>query len=372
MLIWAEKYSGVLDDIFDVQEKISRSIVEALNIRLSVEENIQLASRPIDNANAYECYVRARQEMWRRTKQSMDNAIEFTEQGLDVVGENALLYATLGTVYLFSFHYGIRPDPLYREKAIQYATKSLDLDPTCAQALFVMGLIEYENGKLQEASRIFKKVLHLDPNNTDAIHFLIIAYSYSGRAEAARPFTDRLLLIDPLTPFTRIFPGLIDFFEGKIEESLPSNQLWLQLEPNNTFDRFWYANVLAVNNRIEECFQILDTIIRDMPKLIFAQYAMFLKSALQGNREAALHAATDELKTVAATLDYLPLFMAWTYSLVGEADEALAWLHKSLKFGQSPYSLLLKWKTFQTVLKDHLGFQEYMQEIKKRSEQFVV
>jgi len=66
--LWAEKYSGTLDDVFDIQEKVSRSIVDALKVKLSPKEKKQIAERPIDNVQAYECYLRAMREMQRGTE----------------------------------------------------------------------------------------------------------------------------------------------------------------------------------------------------------------------------------------------------------------------------------------------------------------
>jgi len=60
--IWAEKYSGTLEDVFDIQERVSRSIVDALKLKLSPEEDQRIAQRPIDNVHAYECYLKARYE----------------------------------------------------------------------------------------------------------------------------------------------------------------------------------------------------------------------------------------------------------------------------------------------------------------------
>ena len=167
-----------MEDIFDIQEKVSRSIVEALDLKLTTKEEIVLSQHPIQNAKAYECYIRARQEMWKFTEQGLDNAVVLAQRGLDLVGDNALLYATLSTAYLFFHYFGIRPDTSYLEKAHQYASKSLALDADCPQAYFVLGAIEFIKGNLQEASHIFKKVLSLDQNNTDAMVWLGVSYFF--------------------------------------------------------------------------------------------------------------------------------------------------------------------------------------------------
>src|SRR5688500_7209887 len=63
--LWAEKYSGTMDDVFDVQERVSRAIVDALQVKLTTSEDVRLAARPIQNARAFELYLVARTAMRR-------------------------------------------------------------------------------------------------------------------------------------------------------------------------------------------------------------------------------------------------------------------------------------------------------------------
>ena len=80
--LWAEKYTGTLDDVFDMQEKVSRAIVEALKVELTPEENRRLGDHPIQNAYAFECYLKARREIWRWGEpSSLDRAMEYLETG---------------------------------------------------------------------------------------------------------------------------------------------------------------------------------------------------------------------------------------------------------------------------------------------------
>lgn len=178
--------------------------------------------------------------------------------------------------------------------------------------------------------------------------------------------------LDPFTTISHGFPGFIELFSGNIGVSLPYHQKLLQMDPNNPFTRYWCAIDFALNNKIEDSINVLNSMIRDTPNMVFGKFALFLKNALQGNKEIALQYGNDDLKREAAPLEYLHIYMAWGYALIGEKDEAVDWLKKSLDFGLSPYPLLLKFETFHNVLKDHAGFHEYMAEIKKRSEQFVV
>ena len=106
--LWAEKYAGSLDEVFDIQEKVSQAIVDALKVTLTSEERRRIADRPVANPAAYDCYLRARHEMWRFDEASIGRAIAWTRQALEIVGENDLLYATLGMAYCGYVRQGLK------------------------------------------------------------------------------------------------------------------------------------------------------------------------------------------------------------------------------------------------------------------------
>ena len=126
--LWAQKYSGTMDDIFDIQEKVSRSIVDALALKLSPEEEQKIAKRPIKNIQAYECYLRARQETWLFTPDALGRAVQYLQNGLDIIGDNSLLYAGMGYVYTQYVNMGLEMESNI-VKAEEYAEKALTTCP---------------------------------------------------------------------------------------------------------------------------------------------------------------------------------------------------------------------------------------------------
>jgi serine/threonine protein kinase len=89
----AEKYSGTLDDVFDIQEKVSHAIVNALKLKLAPEEERKMAERPIGDLRAYECYLRAMHEIWHWRGETLTHALQYLQEALEMVGDNVLLYA---------------------------------------------------------------------------------------------------------------------------------------------------------------------------------------------------------------------------------------------------------------------------------------
>jgi adenylate cyclase len=65
--LWADKYAGTLDDVFDLQEQLSRRIVEALRVALTPDEERRLVERPLQDVRAYEAWLRARLEHYVRS-----------------------------------------------------------------------------------------------------------------------------------------------------------------------------------------------------------------------------------------------------------------------------------------------------------------
>ena len=94
--LWAEKYDGVLEDVFGMQESVSRSIVEAMELQLLPKVERQLSERPIDNVQAYDWYLRARYAIESFTEEGFDLALQYLQNGLSIIGENALLNAGIG------------------------------------------------------------------------------------------------------------------------------------------------------------------------------------------------------------------------------------------------------------------------------------
>jgi TolB-like protein len=205
--IWSEKYNGTLDDIFDMQEKISRSIVDSLKVKLSPEEVAHIANRPINNVHAYDCYLKSRHELFRGTKESILNALTLLKNGLDLVGPNDLLYELLGFGHIFYFRFVDKLDQSYLSQAEKYASKSFELNPRSALSYVVDGWIHWTNGRLQESANSMKHALEIEPDNIDALFGLSETYLYAGKSAITYSVAVKMTEIDPLNPMSYIMKG---------------------------------------------------------------------------------------------------------------------------------------------------------------------
>src|SRR5262249_19905585 len=183
--LWADKYDGTTEDVFAIQERLARMIVDALELRLSPDEARRLAERPIRNLHAYECYLQARQELWRWRRDAIDHAVRLLENGLALVGENAALYAGLGLAHLQYQEAGIDLSERPLDAAEACARQVFALDPQSASGFLLRGWIRYARGRIQEAVHDLKAAHDLDPNNPDPMMLLSYCYMMSGKTSAA-------------------------------------------------------------------------------------------------------------------------------------------------------------------------------------------
>jgi TolB-like protein len=122
--LWADKYSGKLDDVFDLQEEVSRKIADALKLKLSPKEDKYLAERSIDNVKVYEYYLKAIDKITMFTEDSVNRALRYLQNAVDIMGDNALLYSAMAFAYWNLVNIGAKQED-YLAKAEEYAKKAL-------------------------------------------------------------------------------------------------------------------------------------------------------------------------------------------------------------------------------------------------------
>jgi serine/threonine protein kinase len=371
--LWAEKYSGTLDDVFDIQEKVSRNIADSLKMKLSPEEKKGLAERPFKDVKVYKCYLKAKHEIDTFTKDGVERAIQLLESGLKIIGESAILYAGLG--YAYWQYFNIEAQEKYLDKGLGYARKALELDPDSSEAHFITGNLYFFHGVPRDIRKIIfhlKKALELDPNNCEALFHLEVVYLFIGKTAAAASLIKRHLSIDPLSFYGHWSDSMFHLFEGRPGQALEPMEKAYQAASGVPVMAISYALTLAYNGRHEEAFSIIDQTREEAPDHVFTQVGIFLKYALQGKREEALRSVTPQV-LVWGRIDFTsPWFLAGPYSLIGETEEALNWLEQGVNLGCINYPFLNEYDSFLENIRGEPRFKKLMERVKREWENFEV
>jgi tetratricopeptide (TPR) repeat protein len=370
--LWAEKYSGTLDDVFDIQEKVSRSIVDALKLQLSLQENKKIAERPIDNVQAYECYTKARQDIWDCTEESLDRAIRRIKNGLKIIGDNELLYAALGSAYNQYVGVAYRTDERHIRKAEECADKVFELNPDSSFGHILRGRIHFTRRYMQEAVQEIKRGLASDPNNVDGLLLLIILYFLSGKTSAARVLLKKMREIDPLSPWNYGSKGWVELYEGQFNLAAQSFGAMHQMDLGNPVFRYLYSMALAMSHQVEEACSVVDLIAKDTPQIFLAGLGTFLKHAWHGEADKALEIVNPNWTESARFDETFSWHGAAGYALIQKKDEALDWLENSVNKGAINYPFFSEYCPWFENIRGEPRFKKLMKRVKYEWENFEV
>ncbi|MEX2578502.1 MAG: protein kinase [Verrucomicrobiales bacterium] len=387
--IWSGKYSGTLRDVFTIQEELSRKIVESLQITLTSGEEQQIARRPfenvqaldleinpgdpkksgestIENVHAWESYLRARHELWRPSAGGLDRALILIRNALSIVGENALLYATMGQVYFQQVHAGTASDPGQIEEASRCLNRALELDHDLPAAHALRASISYKAGDLQGVVHACKRALSIDLNNAEALFWLSTVYAHIGRNAEARPLAQKLVSIDPLTSVNHWARAWIEFTDGKFEEALIHSRRACELDPENFVSRWGHVVHLAGSGLTDEACDEIDRFFPQISELPWSRSFLPYKAALRGNRAEALRLIEPDVVDFMWDDEYCSWQMATMFSMVGELDESMKWLtHAALDRGFVNYPFLSRKDMMLKNLRADPRFALLMERVEK-------
>jgi TolB-like protein len=370
--LWAEKYDRRLESVFDIQDEISMAIVDALEMKLTLKEKQGITERPIDNVAAYQCYLRANAETWRFSESSVDSARVYLQKGLDILGDNALLYSAMAMVYCQYVNIGVGQED-YIGRAEECARKALSLDPDSPQAHHVLGVINlWFYGNLREGISQLKRALAVSPNDSEAMRLLAIYYIMSvGNSVPAAPLVRRFKHVDPLDPWNYSLEGLLYFIDGRYDLSLEQYRKWHQSDPDNSLAQFIYALALSYEKKLDEAFEIIDCGARATPDNVSTKFGLLLKYGLLKDKDKALREITPDFEKTCRRDHQWSYFVALGLALADAKEESIDWLENAVNKGFINYPLVRRDPCFDN-LRGEERFKKLMERVKYEWEHFEV
>jgi TolB-like protein len=365
--IWAEKYAGSLDDIFAIQEKVSRSIVEALKLRLTPDEERQLRSRPIPDVRAYDAYLRAFYEVWTFTPEGFDRAFRLLDQVLEQVGEYALIHAGFSWFQALAYDFGISHDPDTLVRAERHATRALELDPALSLAHCALGYVRYKQGDLPAYVKLALRAIELD-RNTTALWMLAFSLAETGHLAQARRFAEEAVTGDPLNVMSGFAMGTVEFFDGRVEEAASCFRRYLEtVGPDSPILLWWLAQALAYLGREDEAAPYFDKVIA-MEARPLSGLSRLWRLAAGGDRKGFLKALESDTQLIetARTDEWFPNFIAACFARLGDHAGAIEWLERAVGWGFSNHRFLGELSPFLAPLRGDSRFQALIKDARRR------
>jgi TolB-like protein/Flp pilus assembly protein TadD len=326
--LWAGQFDEKFTDIFAMQDSVSLRVAESLRPSLTGEERALLAKRYIDNAEAYNLYLKGRLFWNRRMREGDERAAGYFRQALARDPTYALAHAGISDYYraLPIAHEVASRDALPKAKAA--ARRALEIDEGLAEAHSALGWVNFFECDLEGAVKEHRRALEINPNLPDARLGYAQALSNLNRHEEALVEVERALKLEPLSLHIGSLKGHFLFHARPYPEAIEHLRKTLEIEPKfwigqialgKSYERLGrYAEALGAFRKAEE--------FRGRTSQIVALSGF--THAVSGQREEAERALRELL--AASGQGYVPPYhVALVHHGLGNADEALRWLERA-------------------------------------------
>ncbi|HYW30501.1 MAG TPA: protein kinase [Gemmatimonas sp.] len=351
---WAEKYSGTLDDVFDVQERVSRAIVQALDVVLSPQENAQLAARPLQDVRAFELYLKAREALGGY---DVARAAPLIARAVEIAGRVPVLRALEALSGIMQLRTGASRDPALIASIEREARALIAEAPDFAQGYALLGYLAYEIGDQVTAVQSLRRAFALDSADTDIRFFLGIAGQAGGHPDVRAGLAWHA--IDPLSPLAHCLVAANTWWTGRFSDGTRYMEEAVRLAPAGPIFRWGLGNHYALLGRYDDAERQVAWLHDNAMHFPYTPTLQGLVLGALGRHEEAL-AVLDTIEM--ASLDHHHLFhLAESYAAAGADAKAVALTLRAVDMGfHGIADYCERYSPFYEPLRDRADFHEAM------------
>lgn len=198
--LWAERYDRNLEDIFALQDEVTKKIVDALEIKLTEGEQHRLGRPLTTNVEAYDCYLRGLDFHLRSTQAANRTAQQLFTRAIALDPQFATAHACLGWVYFEQWTVGWSHDPQTLEYACSAARKAIAANPLLSDGHRLLGIVYLWKKQHDLAAAEMERALALDPNRADTYSAFADVCNFSGKPENSPGLVEKAMRLNPQYP----------------------------------------------------------------------------------------------------------------------------------------------------------------------------
>jgi len=266
--LWADRYDGTLDDIFTLQDEITRKIVSVLSVQLKSGEEDQFALRQTDSPEAYDEFLKGWDQYLRQTPESFREAITHFEKAVELDSDYSRAYAALAATYwqvylrYWQEQFGFARWHDVRFKA-EELLRNAQSRPTALSHKVAAAMLS-QQGRHTEAVANAGMAIANDPNDADSYVALASALTLAGEPGEALKLLRQAMRLNPHHPASYLYElGLAQFGSDDFRAAAASLE---QATALNSEDRWSFRLLLATYGhlgRVEDAARIFELIKRN-------------------------------------------------------------------------------------------------------------
>jgi non-specific serine/threonine protein kinase len=178
--LWSERFDREMKDVFEIQDEMARKIAEALRVTLSPQELEALATKPTENLQAYDLYLRGKRYARRQTRQDLEFALQMFENAVAMDPSFALAHAACANACAM-FYSNFSRDLIWVDRARDASGKAVALRWDLPEVQVSQAWVLYAAELHDEAVRMVRKAIERKRDCEGAYYMLCRALFAAGR-----------------------------------------------------------------------------------------------------------------------------------------------------------------------------------------------
>lgn len=337
-ILWSDRIDAQGSDILQLQDMIAQRILDGLRLELSEKEQEKLGRRPTDNAEAWEEYLRGRDNFGRFIFRTVSNedceaAIHNFKHAIDLDPHFALAHSGLGACFANRFFKGLGEPEDYTHAENAF-TKAFFYDPNVVEARVLMVLIYMARGEKKKARAEIKVLQDQFPNEAPLYFVKGVMHRLDGEYEKSLKAFEKLGRLDPAARVVAAYNrARIFIYQKSFEEAIREIERGRKVEPNHPMIRIFHAATLFHRGDREDGIAMLQQVIDENPEMDGIRPLLGAFLAAVGRTDDARSQLSDAALALAKSDHDMAFWVGEAYSQLGEFDLAFKWLNRAVKLG---------------------------------------
>lgn len=339
--LWQKRYETKLDELFSLEEDISKKVSEELHIQLTEEEKAHLEERPTKDSEAHRLYMEGRYRWMQWTAEGIETAIDYFEQALKKDRSYARAYAGLADCYnMCTYELGIPPGECF-PKAKAAAHEALEFDENLAEAYTALAysrLRYYWNW--EEAEESYLRAIDLNPNYTLARLWYAEYLAAVGRFDEAIIQVQEAGRLDPESLIISVTTGSIYYFAEEYDLAIAQFEETIKKDEGFIRAHFRLGGVYLQTGNYAAAIKELTTAVELSNHNPREESSLGYAYAVSGDHGLARKVLAG-LKRMSRRRYVSNYNVALIYAGLGELDSAFKWLDWAFE-DRDPWLVFLK------------------------------
>ncbi len=265
--VWANRFDRDLTDIFAVQDELTKEIVSALKLNLTIGEQARLTQRRSVNIEAFELFLRGREQTWATNRTGNIAARGLLERAIAIDPGYAAAYALIAFTHLndYANAWTGDPEPSLRI-GLELAQQSVGMDDKEPAGHFALGVAHVWSRELERAQAEARRGLALSPNSVELLILMANIQIFSGDPAGALATLEASMRLDPHYPeITLQFLADAHFSLGEYAQAIAAIEQRLARNPQSETAHALLASCYGHLGRPEESRQAWERALRINP-----------------------------------------------------------------------------------------------------------